>query len=62
MLRAAFMQGKPPILTGQFITSSDSKFSDPVTMMETVKKAKLFGVKVGAHPGLPGMSIQVFTS
>ncbi|THX18517.1 LamB/YcsF [Aureobasidium pullulans] len=28
---------------------------DPMVMMETVKKAKHFGVKVGAHPGLPDL-------
>ncbi|KKP06195.1 hypothetical protein THAR02_01708 [Trichoderma harzianum] len=28
---------------------------DPVTMMETIRKAKKYGVKVGAHPGLPDL-------
>lgn len=29
--------------------------SDPLTMLETVKRAKQYGVAVGAHPGLPDL-------
>ena len=29
--------------------------SDPLTMLDTVKKAKQYGVAVGAHPGLPDL-------
>jgi UPF0271 protein len=29
--------------------------SDPVTMLDTVRKAKRYGVVVGAHPGLPDL-------
>ena len=29
--------------------------SDPLTMLDTVKRAKQYGVAVGAHPGLPDL-------
>jgi len=29
--------------------------SDPVTMLDTVRKAKQYGVAVGSHPGLPDL-------
>jgi UPF0271 protein len=34
---------------------ADLMLSDPLIMMETVRKCKEYGVKIGAHPGFPDL-------